>query len=215
MREQSAPGHSAGLSHPVSPLPWCYTLLDTWGAVVSSGRRRMPGSDGRRRDDGAHEYTLPITTAPGRYALRVAAVDGSGRGGSVEHPLRAGVALSDAPLAFGALEVADAEAPRGAGPAAEAVVSSGEIAVSLDVHAESSWVFNRVSVAVEVARDEEGPALAQAEAPLRGRDDAPLRSASARLAVEELSPGRYVARVRVLRGGEEATRIHRSFRIAD
>ena len=192
-----------------------YALLDTWGAVVSSGRRRMPGTAGRRRNDGAHEYTLPFTAAPGRYALRVAAVDGSGRGGSVEHPLRAGMALSDAPLAFGTLEVVDAEAPGGAGPEAEAVVSSGEIAVALDVHAESSWVFNRVSVAVEVARDEEGPALAQAEAPLRGRDDAPLRSASARLAVGELSPGRYVARVRVLRGGEEATRIHRSFRIAD
>ena len=171
-----------------------YALLDTWGAVVSSGRRRMPGTAGRRRNDGAHEYTLPFTAAPGRYALRVAAVDGSGRGGSVEHSLRAGVALSDAPLAFGTLEVADAEAPGGAGPEAEAVVSSGEIAVSLDVHAESSWVFNRVSVAVEVARDEEGPALAQGEAPLRGRDDAPLRSASARLAVGELSPGRYVAR---------------------
>ena len=89
------------------------------------------------------------------------------------------------------------------------------MAVSLDVHAESSWVFNRVSVAVEVARDEEGPALAQAEAPLRGRDDAPLRSASAPLAVGELSPGRYVAGVRVVRRGDEVTRIDRPSRIAD
>ena len=63
------------------------------------------------------------------------------RKGSVEHRLRAGVALSDAPVVLGTVEVADAEAPGGGGPAPEAVVSSGRLAVWLDVHAESSGVF--------------------------------------------------------------------------
>lgn len=191
-----------------------YALLDTWGTVVSTGRRRMAGTADHRQGNGSYAYTLPITTAPGRYALRVAAIDGAGRAGSVEHPLRAGVALSDAPVALGAPEIGDAERPAGAGSSdSEAVVSSGRFAVSADVHAESYWVFNRLRVAVEVARDAEGPALAQAEAPLRGRDDAPRRSAAARLSVRELPPGPYRVRVRVLRGADEVTRIHRPFRI--
>ena len=160
-------------------------------------------------------HGLPITAAPGRYALRVAAVDAGGRLGSVEHPLRAGVTLSDAPLALGTLAVTDAEAPGGGRPGAEVVVSSGHVAVLLDVLAESAWVFNRVRVAIEVARDESAPALVQQEAPLRGGDDAPRRTASARLAVGKLAPGDYVVRARVLRRDEEATRIHRPFRIAE
>ncbi len=63
------------------------------------------------------------------------------RKSSVEHRLRAGVALSNVPVVLGTVEVADAEAPGGGGPAPEAVVSSGRLAVWLDVHAESSWVF--------------------------------------------------------------------------
>ena len=65
-----------------------------------------------------------------------------------------------------------------------------------------------------MARGEGGPALVLAEAPLQERDDAPRRSAAARLAVGELSPGRYVAGVRVVRRGDEVTRIDRPSRIA-
>ncbi len=193
-----------------------YALLDTWGTVVSTGRRRMAGTAAQRQGNGSYAYTLPITTAPGRYALRVAAIDGAGRDGSVEHPLRAGVALSDAPVGLATPEIADADRQDGGGGTdGEVVVSSGRLGVAVDVHAESYWVFNRLRVAVEVARDEEGPALVQAAAPLRGRDDAPQRRASARLAVGELTPGRYVARVRALRGGDEVARVARPFRIAE
>ncbi len=193
-----------------------YALLDSWGAVVSSGRQQVTGTAAELRDDGGYAYRFPITTAAGRYALRVAAVDGSGRGGSVEHPLRVGLALSDAPVALGAVQVADAAA-RAEGRVADGgpVVSTGQLAVALDVQAESAWVFNRLRVQVEVARDESGPVLAQAEALLHGPDDAPRRSAEARLAVGELRPGPYVARVRVLRGAEEAAAIRRPFRIAE
>ena len=191
-------------------------LLDTWGTVVSTGRRRMAGTAANRQRNGSYAYTLPITTAPGRYALRVAAIDGAGRDGSVEHPLRAGVALSDAPVALGVPEIRDAERPAEAGSSdGDAEVSSGRLAVSADVHAESAWVFNRLRVAVEVARDPDGPALVQAEAPLRGREDAPLRSASAHLSVRGLPPGPYRVRVRVLRGADEVSRIHRALRIVD
>ena len=144
-------------------------------------------------------------------------VDGAGRKGSVEYRLRAGVALSDAPVVLGTVEVADAEAPGGGGPAPEAVVSSGGLAVWLDVHAESSWVFTTGSASRSrwLAARAGGPALVLAEAPLQERDDAPRRSAAARLAVGELSPGRYVAGVRVVRRGDEVTRIDRLSRIAD
>lgn len=191
-----------------------FALRDSWGAVVSSGRRQMADTAGKPRDDGAHVYTLPITAAPGRYALRVAAVDGSGRGGSVEHPLRVGVALSDAPVVFGRLALGDAEVPVGSGPGDE-VVSSRQLAVALDVQAESAWVFNRVRVAVEVARDATGPPLVQTVAPLRGGEAEPRRTVAARVAVGDLDPGEYVARVRVLYRDREVERMFRRFRIPE
>ena len=199
-----------------SDVTLAFALRDSWGAVVSSGRREMAGTVGNQGLDGAYEYTLPITAAPGSYALRVAAVDASGRGGSVEHPLRVGLALSDAPLALGALEVADAVDRRGDRTAdGDPVVSSGQLAVSLDVRAESAWVFNRIRAQVEVARDESGPVLVRTEAPLRGPDATPWRTGAARLSVAGLDPGPYVARVRVLRGAEEMAAVQRTFRIAE
>ena len=87
--------------------------------------------------------------------------------------------------------------------------------MALDVHAESAWVFSRIRVAVEVARDRTSPALVRAEAPLRGRDDAPRGSAAVRLPVGELPAGSYVARVRLLRGTGAAAEIERRFRIAE
>ena len=192
-----------------------FALRDSWGAVVSSGRRQMAAAAGTPRDDGAQVYTLPITAAPGRYALRVAAVDGSGRGGSVEHRLRVGLALSDAPVVLGRLVLGDAEAPVESGRGDEVVVSSGELAVALDVQAESAWVFHRVRGAVEVARDETGPPLVQVVAPLRGGEAEPRRTASARVAVGDLDPGEYVARVRVLHRDEEVERVFGRFRIPE
>ena len=145
-------------------------------------------------------------------------VDGAGRKGSVEHRLRAGVALSDAPVVLGTVEVADAEAPGGGGPAPEAVVSSGGLAVWLDVHAESSWVFTTGSasrsrwLAARAAR----PWCWRKRRSKKGTTHrGGRRSAAARLAVGELSPGRYVAGVRVVRRGDEVTRIDRPSRIAD
>ena len=190
-----------------------FALRDPDGTVVSTGRRRVIATPSERPGGAGYEYMLPMTVPPGRYSLRVAAVDDFGRRGSVDHLLFAGQA-SDAPLAFGPLQVADQRpSPDNLLAVVEPEVSSGRVIASMEVYAESSWAFERTSVHVDVAGDEGGPARAYATAALLGTDDTPWRSASADLAVDHLPPGQYVARVRVLRDSDEVARIHRPFRI--
>ena len=190
-----------------------FSLRDPDGRVVLTGRRQVAATPSERPGGIGYEYTLPITVPRGRYSLRVAAVDDLGRRGSVDHLLLAGQA-SDAPLAFGPLQVADQRpSPDNLLGVVEPEVSSGRVIASMEVYAESSWAFDRTSVHVDVAGDESGPARAYAAAALLGADDTPWRSAAADLTVGHLPPGQYVARVRVLRDSDEVARMHRPFRI--
>ena len=190
-----------------------FALRDPDGRVVLTGRRQVAATPAMRPGGVGYEYTLPMNVPRGRYSLRVAAVDDLGRRGSVDHLLLAGEA-SDAPLAFGPLQVADQRpSPDSLLQVVEPEVSSGRIITSMEVYAGSSWAFDRTSVHVDVAGDETGPARAYATAALLGTNDTPWRSASADLAVSHLPPGQYVARVRVLRGSNEVARMHRPFRI--
>ncbi|MCE2532437.1 MAG: VWA domain-containing protein [Acidimicrobiia bacterium] len=190
-----------------------FALRDPDGRVVSTGRRRVTATPAERPGGVGYEYTLPMTVPRGRYSLRVAAIDGFGRRGSVDHLLLAGQA-SDAPLAFGPLQVADQRpSPDNLLAVVEPEVTSGRVIASMEVYAESSWAFDRTSVHVDVAGDETGPARAYATAALLGTNDTPWRSAAADLAVGHLPPGQYVARVRVLRDSDEVARMHRPFRI--
>ena len=190
-----------------------FALRNPEGRVVSTGRRRVTATPAERPGGVGYEYTLPITVPRGRYSLRVAAIDGFGRRGSVDHLLLAGEA-SEAPLAFGPLQVADQRpSPDSLLAVVEPEVSSGRVIASMEVYAESSWTFDRTSVHVDVAGDEAGPARAYAPAALLGTDDTPWRSAAADLAVGHLPPGEYIARVRVLRDSDEVARMHRPFRI--
>ena len=190
-----------------------FALRDPDGRVALTGRRRVTATPAERPGSLGYEYRLPIRMPRGRYSLRVAAIDDLGRRGSVDHLVLAGQA-SDAPLAFGPLQVADQRpSPDSLLAVVEPEVSSGRVIASVEVYAESSWAFDRTSVHVDVAGDESGPARAYATAALLGTHDTPWRSAAADLAVGHLPPGQYVARVRVLRDSDEVARMHRPFRI--
>lgn len=196
-----------------SDVTLAFTLRDPDGRVALTGRRQVTATPSERPGGVGLEYTVPITVPRGRYSLRVAAIDGLGRRGSVDHLLLAGQA-SDAPLVFGPLQVADQRpSPDSLLAVVEPEVSSGRVIASMEVYAESSWAFDRTSVHVDVAGDESGPARAYATAALLGTDDTPWRSAAADVAVGHLPPGQYVARVRVLRDADEVARLHRPFRI--
>ena len=182
-----------------SDVTLAFTLRDPDGRVALTGRRQVTATPSERPGGVGLEYTVPITVPRGRYSLRVAAIDGLGRRGSVDHLLLAGQASDASPDSL--LAVVEPE------------VSSGRVIASMEVYAESSWAFDRTSVHVDVAGDESGPARAYATAALLGTDDTPWRSAAADVAVGHLPPGQYVARVRVLRDADEVARLHRPFRI--
>ena len=158
-------------------------------------------------------FVVPVEQ-PGAYLLTLAAIDATGRRGSVEHPVRAEL-MSGGPLTAGDLMLADhASAPAGRiRPQVEAHVSSGRLLAFTELYADSPAFWEGTRVEVDVVDGAAGPVLAWGPAVLEGPDGIPRRSATAIVAVPHLPPGRYVARARVMHDAAEIAQVRRPFRI--
>ena len=158
-------------------------------------------------------FVVPVEQ-PGAYLLTLAAIDATGRRGSVEHPVRAEL-MSGGPLTAGDLMLADhASAPAGRiRPQVEAHVSSGRLLAFTELYADSPAFWEGTRVEVDVVDGAAGPVLAWGPAVLEGPDGIPRRRATAIVAVPHLPPGRYVARARVMHDAEEMAQVRRPFRI--
>jgi hypothetical protein len=147
-----------------------------------------------------------LAAAPGRYRLRVAAVDGAGRAGAAEDPVDAALA-SVGPLSLGSLMLGVARngvttplLEFGAEPTAIAY---------FDIYGGTAGL--PLSARVEVARDLEGPALLTLPLALtRASDDRVV--ASGTLPLGAIPPGDYAVRgVGRLENGESG-RVARTLR---
>lgn len=184
-----------------------YVLLDAEGKVAAGRAQRLPDGD----PEGAFLVDLPVT--PGPYALKVAAVDAVGRGGSVERRLTAGL------HAAGEVEVTDlllAPSPDKQGstlrPTVDPTAQAGSLTAYLELLGRDAGRLKAAGVSFEVAAEEGGPALLTAPAIL----SAPAkdhRSAQAAIPVSLLPPGRYLARASVSLGGKTAGQVSRAFTV--
>ena len=158
-------------------------------------------------------FVVPVEQ-PGAYSLTLAAIDATGRRGSVEHPVRAEL-MSGGRLAAGDLMLADhASAPAGRiRPQVEAHVSSGRLLAFTELYADSPAFWEGTRVEVDVMDGAAGQVLAWGPAVLEGPDGIPRRGATAIVAVPHLPPGRYVARARVMHDEAEIAQVRRPFRI--
>ena len=198
-----------------SDLTLGYKLLDREAQVVSSGTQHVTAKPVDTPGGPVLEYSMSLLVAPGTYSLKLAVVDAAGRRGSVERAVHAWQ-LADEPLAVGDLMVTEGpSAPGGFYPQVEARVASGWIMAYTELYAESASILEQTHVEVEVADDESGPTRVSAGAVLIGPSDATRRIVKVDVPVDPLPPGRYVARVRVMRNAEEVARLYRPFRIAE
>jgi hypothetical protein len=190
------------------PVSLGYALSGPDGKVVAS--RAYAGVGGGDGDwvGFAGEAVVP----PAAYGLRLAAVDASGRHGSVEHAVKA--ALVDA----GGLEISDLVlAPASGGapvrPAVDLELSGGALSASIEVGARDAGRLGQAAAAIELAESADGPALLRAPVALGPPTEQGTRAARVEVGAGVLPPGDYTARAEVSVEGKVVAVVSRPFRI--
>jgi VWFA-related protein len=178
-----------------------YVLLDGEGAVVGGTVDEHTLSAPEGFPDAPAEYLGEVVVDPGNYSLRFGVVDSEGRRGGVIRELSAWK-LGGEEFALGDLMISDTsiDAARGIRPGVEPHVR-GEIGAFLEMYSISPDGFDGTTVDVEVADDQDSPALLTGAAEVVPGDDPTLRTVHALIEPTLLPAGRYVARARVIKDG--------------
>jgi VWFA-related protein len=181
-------------------------------AAPSAALRTPENGDGRTQ-----HYFSTVVADPGKYTLKLAAVDDAGRRGSVERVVNAGLAKAG-PIHATDLLVAGSAPGGGSAPLAPAVsadVTGDTLHSYLELFADAPEPLEMTSVTMEVAATHDSPPLQQTSVPLRKtEDDARCRIVGAKLNIGKLPPGEYVARAVIAVAGRRVGQVVRPFRIA-
>ena len=143
-----------------------------------------------------------MAVAPGSYRLRVAAVDSSGRSGTVDTELRLELGATGAVSTSGV--VLGAQTPGGFVPRLQFGPSDSSAGVYLEIYGASSCPT--VTAALELAPSGQTPALVKSAATAGAVDQSDACSVFAELAVGALPPGDYVLRIALWRSGQVVER---------
>jgi tetratricopeptide (TPR) repeat protein len=167
-------------------------LLEADGRVVDSGtqqRRLEPGLG----PDGALRYTCLLQVPPGRYRLKMAAVDGAGQGGCVERDVQ--VSLAEVgPLMLGDILLTPAGASDlSLGLALDDTVPSGVVKASVQFRTKEAALPAGLRVTAEVADTAAGRALRSVPLSL-GRAAGGELHAVGQMDLGLLPPGDYFVR---------------------
>lgn len=189
-----------------------FTLTDREGRVAASGMQKktlasVAGPDGPLCEDAG-----ALLVEPGSYTLKLAMIDARGRRGSIEHPVQA-FQMTGVPFAVGDLLLAETpmSGADGLRPPVEARIATGRLATYMELYAADAAAFGAMTVRIEVAARETGPALVSGNGVLNGAGAA--RTVAAVVPVGALPPGPYVARAIVARGDQKIGQLSRPFQI--
>jgi VWFA-related protein len=177
-----------------------FVLIDSRGVIAASGAR----------DTDTARYAFSAVVPQGSYSLRVAALDSTGRSGSVQRPFDARVVQG------GVLRVSDlilAETPeRDDAPLDPIIdrVSASMLTAYLEVYAADETALRSTTVRFDIAREGTAAATITAPATVTVRAGG-WAIARAELPVGTLAPGRYIARAEVTTSGAPALRVSRPF----
>ncbi len=177
-------------------------LVDSAGRLSSQWTARPDELKGRH-------LMAALVAPPGRYRLRVAAVDANGRRGSVDYEFDA--ALRDA----GALTLSGVVlgiTTRGTFTPKLLFTSDPAATAFLEVYGDAEKAMG-LSIKLEIASSVDGPALAVAAVPSEQAFDGDRRMASGTIPLDGLDPGDYVVRAVVTSDGKPLGRVYRTLRI--
>ena len=175
-----------------------YVLIDDTGVIASSGSD--PAVEGR--------FTQVVSVPRGRYSLKIAAIDSTGRQGSVERVVDArligseGIGLSD-------LTITDSEPGQALRPVVANTAGDSAGAV-LEIYGPPGWKPEGVSVLVDVKAVDGSSAVFSAPATVSAVGASTLR-ARAELKLRDLPAGAYVATAHVTMPGGAVRRVERGF----
>ena len=154
-----------------------------------------------------------VALDPGEYTLRVAAVDESGRSGSVHHSINA--RLNRGPGGISASDLMLVPQPPVAGelprPRPTTVIDSETLSAMVELSG-SDAVLAKTKVTLQISDAENGNALVNVEAKQAARGNVRAFAAQMRLGV--LPPGEYVARAVIAPPGQPEMRLTRAFMLS-
>jgi VWFA-related protein len=155
-----------------------------------------------------------VVLDPGEYTLRIAAVDDSGRGGSVHHSINArlnrlsgGVNASD--LMLMPQPPTAGELPR---PRPSTVIDNETVSAMLELTGSDQNLLGRAKVMLQISDAENGNPLVNVEARQVARGNVRAFAATMRLGV--LPPGEYIARALITVPGQPEMRLTRPFMLS-
>jgi len=148
---------------------------------------------------------------PGEYTVRVAAVDDTGRGGSVHHSLNARLTKGPKDLQVSDLMLVSqppvaGELPR---PRPTTVIDRETVSAMLEMTGLDQAMLSKTKVTLQISDAENGNALVNVEARQAARGNVRAFAAQMRLGV--LPPGEYVARAIIAPPGLPELRLTRPF----
>jgi hypothetical protein len=191
---------------------FAFVLVDADGKAITTGRERKIYN----LNGGAPvAYNFALTVAPGNYTLRFAGIDASGNRGSLEHDLRVWQTATPA-VTVGDLMLGRVEQEGRGGvltPVVNTRVDNGRVVAYTEVYSDRAEALNDVTVMMEVADSEDGPALVRAPAGLLPRVEGAGRQAAVVIPVGALPPGRYFGRAIVSSGTQVVGKTVRPFDI--
>ena len=185
-----------------------YIVLTAQGKVVASAFNTTTAELTDPTRPGPAHSNIAIDLPPGKYRLRLAVVDRSGRRGSVEHAFDASVSGG------GGLEVADlmltppiSDTSRGVRLTASPIVEAVALDAYVELYGPASARAARVHV--EVADSDDAAALAEVDLKIGEAHEKGRYIAEGPLPLGLLPPGRYLARATIIAGSSKVGRVRR------
>jgi len=175
--------------------------------VPPSGGKAAFAASADEKQRAGRLVVLPLAADPGKYRLRVAAVDANGRSGAVDYEINADFTPAG-PLKLGGLLLAG---PRGEGFAPQLLFTDeSDLGLSIDLFGDLSTI--KVGAKFEIAATPDGPALAEGQPGGSGTTEPDRFVLSGKIPIAKLAPGDYVVRVIVQAEGHPEGRVTRTMR---
>jgi VWFA-related protein len=209
---------SAELGDPATTekeLPIGVIVLDKNDKAIYSRAGMTKLSPASVRGESPRLILTSLLLDPGEYSLRVAAIDESGRAGSVHHSINARLTKMS-----GGLNVSDlmimpqppngGELPR---PRPSGIIDSETLTALVEMSGTDTALLGRSKATIEIADAVDGSALVSVEARQAMRSNN-LRAFAATLRLGVLPPGEYIARAILRVPGQPDLKLVRPFLMA-
>ncbi len=170
-----------------------YVITDPSGRVIGDAVEKQRLAVSRGSGAGSASFVSVAGLKPGSYTLRVAAIDASGRVGSVDHAFSAALGDGDG-IAIGDLLLLDpTRAPNeGLAPLADGRIRGQAVGAYLEVYGRASRPV-ATTASFGIADRADGEMLLSQRASVSKPDPAGHSTVEARLDIGLLPPGDYVA----------------------